>query len=154
MKSSIYDGIIAKLGADAVLVAMLRNDSSRIFRFSRIAPAKIPSVTVHETGERDDPFPGGEASWSVPHAIVWESTPSVQIDVWVSWADDSPPNLPEDADAIAHRVKVVLMNPRNYVTDTHGWERVGGGQVPDISTQIWHNSLHFIFRYHQEGGES
>jgi hypothetical protein len=131
---------------------MLRGDESRIFRFSRIAPIKVPSVTVKESGERDDPFPGGVASWSVPHAIVWESMPSVQIDVWVSWGDSAPPNLPEDADAIAQKIKEILLNPTDYVAETHGWERVGGGLVPEEATQIWHYSLHFVFRYHREGG--
>jgi len=108
------------------------------------APAQIPAVTVMENNEKSIPRVGYIAG-----PKTRDNSPTVQIDVWVSSADESFPCTGEDADMIAERIDQLLLDASSPVTDTRAgtWQKTSSSQQHDEDTRIWHNALRYTFEY-------
>jgi hypothetical protein len=78
-----------------------------------------------------------------------DNSPTIQIDVWVSSADESFPCTGEDCDLIANRIDELLLDSTAEVTGTRSgtWKKASASQQQDQETNIWHNALRFTFEY-------
>lgn len=141
MKTAIFQAIIDKLRKDATLTGYL--GTNKVFRIKNLAPAQIPCITVGENSERSTPRPGYNTT------KVRDNTPTIQVDIWVSSADESFPCTGEDADQIAEQVDKVLLDSTSPVAGTlaGSWVKASSSQQHDYETSIWHNALRFSFQY-------
>ena len=94
---TIFQKILDKLQADDTLLGYL--GGNYIFRAKMTAPFRVPSVTLMENNEKSAPRVG-----YINVAKIRDNSPTVQVDVWVSSADESFPCTGEDADLIANRI--------------------------------------------------
>lgn len=140
MITSVFQEILDKLNDDTTLQGYL-GSTSFAFRAKAYAPFTVPSVTLMENTEKSTTRAGYRGS------KVRENSPAIQVDVWVSSADESFPCTGEDADLIANRIEEVLMDGTTQVTGTTSWQKVSSSQQHENDERIWHNALRFSFRY-------
>lgn len=160
----VFQRILAKLNGDATLLALLGVTAldpanPPIFRAQRLAPVKVPSVTLREGNLSQSSFPGSNAAIDITGAFVSSNNPTLQIDVWVSSEGGiSPDNLPypqtgEDADAIVDRINVLLVqDTKNRVSGTHSWAGVSATQQYEVETGLFHNVSRYQFEYFIKSG--
>ena len=135
---SVFQAILDNLNDDSILTGYI--GANHCFRARMVAPAQIPSITLMQNNEKSDQRVGYNSS---KHR---DSTPTIQIDVWVSSNDETFPSSGEDADIIANRIDEVILNPTTPITGTFGWSKDTESQQHDNEVNIWHNALRFSFR--------
>lgn len=140
MITSVFQEILDKLNDDATLQSYF-GSTSFAFRAKAYTPFTVPSVTLMENTEKSATRAGYSGS------KVRENSTAIQVDVWVSSADESFPCTGEDADLIAERIDEVLLDGTTPVTGTTSWEKIGSSQQHEDDTAIWHNALRYSFRY-------
>ena len=140
MIPSVFQEILDKLNDDATLPGYF-GSTFFAFRSRALAPSQLPLITLMENTEKSKTRAGYSGS------KVRENAPTIQVDVWVSSADESFPCTGEDADLIAERIDEVLLDGTTPVTGTTSWEKMGSSQQHEDETAIWHNALRYTFRY-------
>jgi hypothetical protein len=142
MITTVFQAILDKLNGDATLQGYF-GTTFFAYRASRVAPFVIPSLTLMENNEKSIPRTGYNAF------KVRDNSPTIQIDVWVSSADESFPCTGEDADLIANRIDELLLNSSSAVTGTieGSWQKTSSSQQHEESERIWHNALRYGFMY-------
>jgi len=147
MKPGIFKNLIEKLQNDAILLSYL--GGPYVFRAKKIAPAKLPSVTVRETSESRQMRPCYTSiKASIPYTILVMCNPSIEISVWVNSEHTGFPQTGEDVDIIASRISDLLLDSTEFVVGTHGWRQIGQSQMHEDDKSIWHNVVRFSFEYH------
>ena len=141
MITSIYAAILSKLNADSTLLGYL--GGAYCFRAKMTAPFRVPSVTLMENSEKSDPRCGYNA------IKKRDNYPTLQVDVWVSSADEAFPCTGEDADTIANRIDAVLLDSTSAVTGTTegSWRKISSSQQYEPEERIWHNAIRYSFQY-------
>jgi len=142
MITSIFQAILDNLNKDSILTGYI--GANHCYRARMVAPSIIPSVTLMQNNEKSDQRVGYNAS---KHR---DSTPTIQIDVWVSSNDETFPCTGEDADLIANRIDEVILNPSTPITGTYGWSKDTESQQHDNEVNIWHNALRYSFSYNAQ----
>lgn len=140
MISAVFQAILDKLNDDATLQAYF-STTFFAYRAKSYAPFVVPSITLMENNEKSATRAGYSGS------KVRENSTAIQVDVWVSSADESFPCTGEDADLIAERIDEVLLDGTTPVTGTTSWQKVSSSQQHENDERIWHNALRFSFRY-------
>jgi len=141
MITTVFQAILDKLNTDATLLGYL--GGAYCFRAKIYGPSRVPSITLLENNEPSKPRVGYNSSRRR------DNNPTVQIDVWVSSADESFPCTGEDADLISNRIDELLLNSLSPVTGTMAgsWEKSSSSQQHEADPQIWHNALRYSFGY-------
>jgi hypothetical protein len=144
MNLTITEAIITNLRADTTLTGWL-GGTTHIFRARKIAPADLPCVTLLVNNEASR----GRVGYD--HSKHRDSSPLIQLDVWVSATQGDFPQSDDDTDIIAARVdKDILLpeSPLTAITGTSCWNRVteSSPQFED-DTEIWHDALRYAFNY-------
>ncbi len=142
MITTIFQAILTKLNGDAILQGYF-GSTSFAFRGKLLAPFSVPSITITENNEKSVPRVGYCTSKKR------DNTPTIQVDVWVSSADESFPCTGEDADTIANRVDEILLDADTPTTGTLAgtWQKTTSSQQHEDDTRIWHNALRYSFQY-------
>lgn len=140
MITAIFQAILDKLNGDTILQSYF-GSTSFAFRAKMTAPSQIPSITLMENTEKSTTQAGYRGS------KVRENSATIQVDIWVSSADESFPCTGEDADLIAERIDEVLLDGTTPVTGTTSWQKSGSSQQNEADERIWHNALRYSFRY-------
>ena len=138
--TTVFQWILDKLNDDAILQGYF-GSTFFAFRAKMVAPSVIPAITLMENTEKSTTRAGYSGS------KVRENSPTVQVDVWVSSADESFPCTGEDADLIAERIDEILLDGTTSVTGTTSWQKSGSSQQHENDERIWHNALRYSFRY-------
>ena len=143
MIASVFQAILDKLNDDATLQGYL-GSSMFAFRAKTAAPFVVPSITLMENTEKSKARVGYATT-----AKTRDNTPTVQVDVWVSSADESFPCTGEDADLIAERIDQLLLNASSPVTGTMAgtWQKASSSQQHEQDERVWHNALRYSFAY-------
>lgn len=139
MITSVFQAILDNLNKDSILTGYI--GANHCYRARMVAPSQVPSITLMQNNEKSDCRPGYNSS---KHR---DSTPTIQIDVWVSSNDETFPSSGEDTDIIANRIDEVILNPVTPITGTFGWSKDTESQQHDNEVNIWHNALRYSFRY-------
>ena len=142
MIATVFQGILDKLNNDTTLQGYF-GSTFFTFRAKMTAPSELPAITVMENTERSKPRVGYCTT------KIRDSTPTVQVDVWVSSAEASFPCTGEDADLIAERIDAILLDATSPVTGTKAgtWKKAGSSQQEEDDTRIIHNALRYSFEY-------
>lgn len=142
MITTIFQAILDKLNSDTTLQGYFGSTSFAL-RASMAAPFSVPSITLMENNEKSIPRTGYNTF------KIRDNSPTIQIDVWVSSADESFPCTGEDADLIANRIDELLLNSSSVVPGTieGSWQKTSSSQQYEQDERIWHNALRYSFQY-------
>jgi hypothetical protein len=142
MITTIFQAILDKLNSDTTLQGYF-GSTSFAFRASMAAPFSVPSITLMENNEKSIPRTGYNTF------KIRDNSPTIQIDVWVSSADESFPCTGEDADLIANRIDELLLNSSSVVPGTieGSWQKTSSSQQHEQDERVWHNALRYSFQY-------
>jgi len=137
----VFQAILDKLNDDSTLQNYLGSEFA--FRANLVQPSTIPSITVMINTEKSTLRPGSA------YTRRRDTDQTIQVDVWVSSADESFPCTGEDADLIADRIDELLLNPASPVTGTlaGSWQKTSASQQYEPETRIWHNAARYSFQY-------
>ena len=141
MIGTVFQAILDKLNDDTTLQGYFVGSTFFAFRAKMVAPSVIPAITLMENTEKSTTRAGYSGS------KVRENSATIQVDVWVSSADESFPCTGEDTDLIAERIDEVLLDGTTPVTGTTSWQKSGSSQQHENDERIWHNALRYSFRY-------
>lgn len=143
MIGTVFQAILDKLNDDATLQGYF-GSTFFAFRARTDAPFTVPSITVAENNEKSKARVGYTTT-----AKIRDNSPTIQVDVWVSSADESFPCTGEDADLIAERIDALLLNASSPVTGTIAgtWQKTSSSQQHEQDERIWHNALRYGFAY-------
>jgi hypothetical protein len=89
MIGTVFQAILDKLNDDATLQGYF-STTFFAFRAKSYAPFVVPSITLMENNEKSVPRVGYCTS------KIRDNSPTIQVDVWVSSADESFPCTGED----------------------------------------------------------
>jgi hypothetical protein len=135
MNLTVLAALWTLLDTDATLLALL---GGHVFLGWKADPRDIPCATITENNESSTPRP----CYGAHHHR--DSSPIVQIDIWVNRLGDVAPCTVEDVEAIVDRIDVLLF--RTGVTNTRGWRRVSSsGPTPE--EDVLHKALRYEFAY-------
>ena len=143
MIASVFQAILDKLNSDTILQGYF-GSTFFAFRAKSYAPFTVPAITLMENTEKSKARVGYTTT-----AKVRDNSPTIQIDIWVSSADESFPCTGEDADLIAERIDQLLLNASSPITGTVAgtWQKTSSSQQHEEDTRIWHNALRYSFAY-------
>lgn len=143
MISAVFQAILDKLNDDATLQAYF-STTFFAYRAKSYAPFVVPSITLMENNEKSKARVGYTTT-----AKIRDNSPTIQVDVWVSSADESFPCTGEDADLIANRIDELLLDADTPTTGTMAgtWQKTSSSQQFEDDTRIWHNALRYSFKY-------
>ena len=157
MKAAIFNAIIDTLKADTTLVGYL--GGPYVFRAQKIAPARIPSVTVRMVGETSHMRTGFTQvkTAPIPHTILRFKQSTITVKVWVSSQHTGFPQTGADSDLIADHIEDILLDSTNFPTgpagdteSTHAWNKVSETQMHEDEKELWCNTMRFTFEYHED----
>lgn len=143
MIGTVFQAILDKLNDDATLQGYF-STTFFAYRAKSYAPFVVPSITLMENNEKSKARVGYTTT-----AKTRDNSPTIQVDVWVSSADESFPCTGEDADLIAERIDQLLLNASSPTTGTMAgtWQKTSSSQQHEEDERIWHNALRYSFQY-------
>jgi hypothetical protein len=135
MNPTVMTSLWTLLDTDSTLLALL---AGRVFLGWKTDEMDIPCATIAENNESSTPRVCYGANY---HR---DSSPTVQIDIWIERTRETAPNSVEDVEAIVTRIDWLLF--RTGVTNTRGWRRVSSsGPTPEGN--LFHKALRYEFQY-------
>jgi hypothetical protein len=135
MNPTVMAGLWTLLDTDGTLLALI---NGRVFLGWKTSAMAIPCVTISENNEASTPRPTYATS---KHR---DSSPVIQIDIWIDRTDETAPNTIEDVEAIVERIDTLLFG--TGVANTHSWRRVSSsGPTPEDN--YFHKALRYEFGY-------
>jgi len=110
----------------------------------RTEAMELPCVTVTENNETSKPRTGYKFSGNR------DSSPTIQIDIWVNTLTETGPNDPSGVERIATRIDQLLFGTETE--DTSGWTRVSSSPPmpdPDAPREL-HKALRYGLTYEEK----
>lgn len=138
MNPTVFAAVLDLLRDNTDLQALL--GGPYVYRSHGVTPAHIPSITLLENNESSKLRPGYNSSRKR------DSTPTLQVDIWIDTNQEDPPCTGEDADLIAETIDELLFAP-DAVPGTYGWNRNSSTTQNDADIGGIHIARRYSFGY-------
>ncbi|MDD1728680.1 MAG: hypothetical protein LUQ50_06380 [Methanospirillum sp.] len=138
MNPTVFSAVLGTLRDNADLQALL--GGPYVYRAYGVTPAHIPSITLLENNESSKLRAGYNSFRNR------DSSPTLQVDIWINTDKEDSPCTGEDADMIAEKIDEILFAP-DAVAGTYGWTRNSRSTQNDTDIGGIHIAIRYLFGY-------